>query len=55
MAENEEQARQFKAGIPLDRPGIPDDVAKALVFLTSDDSSFVNGVELFAGGGFAQI
>jgi NAD(P)-dependent dehydrogenase (short-subunit alcohol dehydrogenase family) len=59
LAETEEQARQFKAGmvagIPLGRLGIPDDVAKAVVFLASDDSSFVNGAELFVDGGFAQI
>ena len=59
LAENEEQARQFKAsmvaGIPLGRLGTPDDVAKAVVFLASDDSSFVNGAELFVDGGFAQI
>jgi NAD(P)-dependent dehydrogenase (short-subunit alcohol dehydrogenase family) len=59
LAENEEQARQFKAdivsGIPLGRLGIPDEVAKAVVFLASDDSSFVNGSELFVDGGFAQI
>jgi NAD(P)-dependent dehydrogenase (short-subunit alcohol dehydrogenase family) len=59
LAQNEEQARQFKAdmvaGIPLGRLGIPDEVAKAVVFLASDDSSFVNGGELFVDGGFAQI
>jgi NAD(P)-dependent dehydrogenase (short-subunit alcohol dehydrogenase family) len=43
------------AGIPLGRLGTPDDVAKAVVFLASDDSSFVNGAELFVDGGFAQI
>jgi NAD(P)-dependent dehydrogenase (short-subunit alcohol dehydrogenase family) len=59
LAETEEQARQFKAGmvanIPLGRIGAPDEVAKAVVFLASDDSSFVNGTELFVDGGFAQI
>ena len=43
------------AGIPLGRLGISDDVAKAVVFLASDDSTFVNGAELFVHGGFAQI
>ena len=42
-------------GIPLGRVGIPDEVAKAVVFLASDDSSFVNGIELFVDGGMAQI
>ena len=59
LAETEEQARQFKtsmaAGIPLGRLGRSDEVAKAVVFLASDDSSFVNGAELFVDGGFAQI
>ena len=59
LAETEEQARQFKAGmvanISLGRLGDPDEVAKAVVFLASDDSSFVNGAELFVDGGFAQI
>jgi NAD(P)-dependent dehydrogenase (short-subunit alcohol dehydrogenase family) len=33
----------------------PDEIAKAAVFLASDDASFVNGAELFADGGLAQI
>jgi NAD(P)-dependent dehydrogenase (short-subunit alcohol dehydrogenase family) len=41
--------------IPLGRIGDPDDVAKAAVFLASDDSSFINGAELFVDGGMAQI
>ena len=59
LAATEEQARQLKAGmvanISLGRLGDPDEVAKAVVFLASDDSSFVNGAELFVDGGFAQI
>lgn len=59
LAATEEQMRQVKAGltatIPLGRLGAPDEVAKAAVFLASDDSSFVNGAELFVDGGFAQI
>jgi NAD(P)-dependent dehydrogenase (short-subunit alcohol dehydrogenase family) len=45
----------ISASIPLGRPGTPDEVAKAVVFLASDDSSFVTGIELFVDGGFAQI
>jgi NAD(P)-dependent dehydrogenase (short-subunit alcohol dehydrogenase family) len=59
LGKTEEQSRQFQAGmiagIPLGRLGTPDEVAKAVVFLASDDSSFVNGSELFVDGGFAQI
>lgn len=41
--------------IPMGRIGTPDEIAKAAVFLASDDSSFVTGVELFVDGGSAQI
>jgi NAD(P)-dependent dehydrogenase (short-subunit alcohol dehydrogenase family) len=41
--------------IPLGRVGTPDEIAKAVVFLASDDSSFVTGIELFVDGGMAQI
>ncbi|UQA57715.1 SDR family NAD(P)-dependent oxidoreductase [Polyangium aurulentum] len=56
---SEEQARQLKdqliSLVPLGRLGLPDEVAKAAVFLASDDSSFVNGIELFVDGGAAQV
>jgi len=41
--------------IPLGRVGNPDEIAKASLFLASDDASFVNGAELFADGGQAQV
>jgi NAD(P)-dependent dehydrogenase (short-subunit alcohol dehydrogenase family) len=41
--------------IPLGRVGTPDEIAKAIVFLACDDSSFVNGIELFVDGGMTQI
>lgn len=43
------------ARIPLGRVGEPDEIARAAVFLASDDASFVNGAELFADGGQAQV
>lgn len=48
-------AAQAAATTPLGRTGTPDEVAKAVVFLASDDASFVNGAELFVDGGAAQI
>ncbi|MGL4619042.1 MAG: glucose 1-dehydrogenase [Chroococcidiopsis sp.] len=56
---SDEQLQTFVDGqattIPLGRVGTPDEIAKAVVFLASDDSSFVNGIELFVDGGMAQI
>jgi NAD(P)-dependent dehydrogenase (short-subunit alcohol dehydrogenase family) len=43
------------AGIPLDRLGTPEDLGKAALFLASDDSAYVNGVELTVDGGAAQF
>jgi NAD(P)-dependent dehydrogenase (short-subunit alcohol dehydrogenase family) len=41
--------------VPIGRPGSADEIAKAAVFLASDDSSFVTGIELFVDGAFAQV
>ena len=41
--------------IPMGRIGTGDEIAKAAVFLASDDSSFITGIELFVDGGFAQV
>lgn len=50
---------QFKktiaSAIPMGRMGSPNEVAKVVLFLASDDSSFVTGIELFVDGGMAQI
>jgi len=55
----EEQIEEFKknivAAVPMGRMGDPDEIAKAALFLASDDSSYVTGVELFVDGGMAQI
>jgi NAD(P)-dependent dehydrogenase (short-subunit alcohol dehydrogenase family) len=56
---SDEQVQEFidsqANNIPLGRVGTPDEIAKAVVFLACDDSSFVNGIELFVDGGMAQI
>jgi len=41
--------------VPMGRFGTPDEIARAAVFLASDDSTFVTGIELFVDGGAAQI
>ena len=59
LAADPETEKQFKAqmiaGVPLGRMGTSDEIAKAVVFLASDDSSFVAGVELFVDGGMIQV
>jgi NAD(P)-dependent dehydrogenase (short-subunit alcohol dehydrogenase family) len=59
LGETEEERKGIKAHltsqVPLGRMGQPDEIGKAAVFLASQDSSFVAGVELFVDGGMAQV
>ena len=47
--------KMIHSAVPLGRLGTPEEIAKAVVFLASDDSSYVTGTELFVDGGFAQV
>jgi NAD(P)-dependent dehydrogenase (short-subunit alcohol dehydrogenase family) len=54
-----EGGEQLKSALlstmPQGRMGNPDEIAKAVLFLATDDSSFITGIELFVDGGIAQI
>ena len=51
----EQRRKAITSAVPLGRFGTPDEIAKAVVFLASDDASYVTGAELFVDGGFAQV
>jgi NAD(P)-dependent dehydrogenase (short-subunit alcohol dehydrogenase family) len=51
----QERLKSISSTVPLGRLGLPDEIAKAVVFLASDDSSYVTGTEFFVDGGFAQV
>jgi len=56
---SDQQIQEFAAHVagitPLGRTGTPDEIAKAVSFLASDDASYIAGIELFVDGGQAQI
>jgi NAD(P)-dependent dehydrogenase (short-subunit alcohol dehydrogenase family) len=51
----EQRKKMISTMVPLGRFGRPDEIAKAVVFLASDDGSYVTGTELFVDGGIAQV
>jgi NAD(P)-dependent dehydrogenase (short-subunit alcohol dehydrogenase family) len=51
----QERLKMISSAVPLGRLGTPDEIAKAVVFLASDDSSYITGTELFVDGGVAQV
>lgn len=48
-------AQQYKDRVPLGRVGNPDDIAKVVTFLASDDSAYITGAELGVDGGMGQV
>ena len=59
LAQNKEEEKalyaQLASQVPLGRIGEPAEIAKAAVFLASDDASYIAGIELFVDGGTVQI
>ena len=51
----DQRKKVISGSVPLGRFGTPDEIAKAVVFLASEDSSYITGTELFVDGGFAQV
>jgi NAD(P)-dependent dehydrogenase (short-subunit alcohol dehydrogenase family) len=51
----DERMKIISNSVPLGRFGTPDEIAKAVVFLASDDSSYITGTEMFVDGGIAQV
>jgi len=51
----QQRKKMISNTVPLGRFGTADEIAKAVVFLASDDASYITGIELFVDGGIAQV
>src|SRR6266568_3320931 len=51
----QQRMKMLSNTVPLGRLGRPSEIARAVVFLASDDSSYITGTELFVDGGIAQV
>jgi len=51
----EQAVAQFTSQVPLGRRGKPEEIASVVVFLASDESSYITGVDLAVDGGMAQV
>jgi NAD(P)-dependent dehydrogenase (short-subunit alcohol dehydrogenase family) len=54
-AQAKQAAAQYATQIPMGRSGKPEEIAAAVTFLASDESSFITGVDLAVDGGMAQV